>query len=922
MTERADHLTALARAIVERTPVDWEQAEASSASAAERDAVRELKVIAQLAAFHRGASGGNAGEIIWGPLHVLAPLGHGTYGDVYRALDMRLDREVALKLLRGDEAMDEAARVTIEEARLLARVQHPNVVTIYGADRIDGRAGLWMELVRGRTLEQLLREDGPFSATDVAAIGLDVCRALAAVHAAGLLHRDVKAQNVMRDAGGRHVLMDFGAGRLAEASRDSDLTGTPLYLAPEVLNGEPASPRSDVYSVGVLLFHLATGTYPVRGRTIADLRVSHAHDDRADIASIRSGMPAPLAALISRALSPSPVDRFDTADAMADAAGRLVERAGSTRSRLRLAHVVAVTAFAVAAALGSWLVAARVLNPDTGPRTRLLWDDATDLGGTTTRDGRLLAFADWTTGNVGIRDLVSARTAIVTKSGFAARGQAEHTAFSPDGRSIAYAWLDWSRAERDRAVQYELRVVGSDGSGDRTVWHPQPHVYLEPHDWSPDGEWIAAAVTAPSGWSVERIARDGSRRTTLATLTEHPDDIRVSPDGRWLAFHQERDASVRVLPADGLPGAPNTVAAATRLLAWTADCRLLFTRERNGSAALFALPMAEGRPIAQPVQLESVLDVGPALGMTSAGSLIYGKTKSSGRAAYAVRTYPGDAIAVSIDPATGEIGPERVTEPVISYGLSGLWGGVRYAPEGDRVLYVPAQQTILIRSSAGARKLIPQLERLGCVDWAADGRSLIVSGARKAGEPGVYRVDPDTGAAELLVAGAPGPAFVLSRDGRTFFRSSGGEPHVVVTARDLHTGAERQIRTLDKTVMNLSLSRDGRMLAIAGLRTLELVDVMSGSSLLRRTTADDERFAGGDWSPDARIFYASVSIGTVHPRGELWTIPVDGAAPTRHSLSASMRGAWVRPDGKELSMVRADERQQVWIIENFLPPRR
>src|SRR5207244_2811767 len=100
----------------------------------------------------------------------------------------------------------------IDEGRLLARIRHPNVVTVHGADRIDGRVGLWMEYIHGRTLERSLAEQGPFSAPEAGEIGIQVCRALAAVHQAGLLHRDIKAQNVMREDGGRLVLMDFGAG--------------------------------------------------------------------------------------------------------------------------------------------------------------------------------------------------------------------------------------------------------------------------------------------------------------------------------------------------------------------------------------------------------------------------------------------------------------------------------------------------------------------------------------------------------------------------------------------------------------------------------------------------------------------------------------------------------------------------------------
>src|ERR1700704_586423 len=148
----------------------------------------------------------------WGPLKLIEKVGRGTFGDVYRAWDTRLDREVALKILRRHESIDEASTSTvIEEGRLLARVRHQNVVTVYGADRIDGHVGVWMEFLHGDTLEDELRKEGPFDAERIIAIGVKLADALATVHRAGLIHRDVKTKNVMRDGEDRLVLTDFGS---------------------------------------------------------------------------------------------------------------------------------------------------------------------------------------------------------------------------------------------------------------------------------------------------------------------------------------------------------------------------------------------------------------------------------------------------------------------------------------------------------------------------------------------------------------------------------------------------------------------------------------------------------------------------------------------------------------------------------------
>src|SRR5918993_1640652 len=217
MSDPAD-LTDLAAAVADGSSIDWEAAESSARTEDDRDRVRRLRVLARIAAVYGGDPITHAPGTRWGGLQIAELIGRGTFGDVYRARDPRLDRDVALKLLRQPERPTATNTDTftdvIAEGRLLGRVRHPNIVAVFGADRIDGRVGVWMELVEGRTLEDESRERGPLSPEEVAQIGVEVCRALGAVHAAGLLHRDVKAQNVMREArAGRIVLMDFSAGR-------------------------------------------------------------------------------------------------------------------------------------------------------------------------------------------------------------------------------------------------------------------------------------------------------------------------------------------------------------------------------------------------------------------------------------------------------------------------------------------------------------------------------------------------------------------------------------------------------------------------------------------------------------------------------------------------------------------------------------
>jgi len=177
----------------------------------------------------------------WGPFERLHRVGHGTFGEVYRAFDPTLQRHVALKLLlprgAGQEVETDAL---VREARALARVRHPNVVAIHGVDRHDGRIGFWSDFVQGRTLKELVETQGPLGPHEAALAGIEVCKAVAAVHAAGFLHRDIKAGNVMREQGGRILLMDFGLTH--ERGLHDSSAGTPAANAIASSSARPAIP--------------------------------------------------------------------------------------------------------------------------------------------------------------------------------------------------------------------------------------------------------------------------------------------------------------------------------------------------------------------------------------------------------------------------------------------------------------------------------------------------------------------------------------------------------------------------------------------------------------------------------------------------------------------------------------------------------
>jgi serine/threonine-protein kinase len=339
-----DRWLEIAGLILDGKPIAWDTIpDDRPADDASADAMR---VIADVAAIHRAPEGEPVRR--WGMLAIQEQIGHGTFGDVYRARDAALDRDVALKLVDHTPSAP-------DEGRLLARVRHSNVVTVHGAAIHDGRYGIWMEFIRGRTLAAVVREQGPLAAADVTTIGIDVCRALTAVHESGLLHGDIKPQNVMREDGGRIVVMDFGTGRVdTGGAAGNRLVGTPLYLAPEVLTGAAPDVRADVYGAGVLLYYLLTGAHPVEGRTLDEVRAAHASGARAPVRSRRPDITRPLAAIIERAIAVQPVDRFESAVAFE----RALRASSAKRTRAFSTRLVALIVVSVLIAVlggGYWL---------------------------------------------------------------------------------------------------------------------------------------------------------------------------------------------------------------------------------------------------------------------------------------------------------------------------------------------------------------------------------------------------------------------------------------------------------------------------------------------------------------------------------------------------------------------------------------
>jgi len=270
-----------------------------------------------------------------GQLVVERELGRGGMGVVYFARDVMLDRAVAMKVLPPHLAAQEEMRERfLREARTAARLAHPNVVPVYRADEIDGAAFFTMAYIEGEALAERIRDRGPLAAAEGVRIFREVAWALAYAHARGVVHRDVKPENILLDRQTGHALVsDFGIARQADASRLTQaglVLGTFHYMSPEQVSGADLDGRSDVYSLGIVMYQALSGKLPFDGLTAPAVLMAHATKRAPPLHAIAPSVPASLVAIVDRCLEKRAEDRFPTCEMLADALDDALEAVPST----------------------------------------------------------------------------------------------------------------------------------------------------------------------------------------------------------------------------------------------------------------------------------------------------------------------------------------------------------------------------------------------------------------------------------------------------------------------------------------------------------------------------------------------------------------------------------------------------------------
>ena len=266
----------------------------------------------------------------YGRYEIVEELGKGSMGVVYRAYDPQIDRHVALKILREDRVTSEAfVQRFLKEAKAIGRLSHPNIVTVYDVGQDHGTIYIAMELLEGTPLNKRIQEK-KLALPEIVSIGIQMAETLGYAHQKGIIHRDVKPSNILLQSNGQIKITDFGIAHIEDPSSSiqtqaGEILGTPAYMSPEQVLSRPVDGRSDLFSVGIILYELSTGKRPFGGENIAALFHSITHHHPPEPVQINPDIPKKLSQTIMRCLRKEPEERFETGQALAQALSETLE---------------------------------------------------------------------------------------------------------------------------------------------------------------------------------------------------------------------------------------------------------------------------------------------------------------------------------------------------------------------------------------------------------------------------------------------------------------------------------------------------------------------------------------------------------------------------------------------------------------------
>jgi serine/threonine protein kinase/Tol biopolymer transport system component len=557
-----------------------------------------------------------------GPYEILSPLGAGGMGEVYRARDTRLGRDVAIKVLPEEFAKNtERLRRFEGEARAASALSDPHIVTVFDVGEALGVHYFASELVEGSDLRNLI-DSGGLPVRRVLELAEQIASGLAAAHEKGIVHRDLKPENVLLTKAGQAKIADFGLAKLVEqgGARVSQLPtsdghqtaagvvmGTVAYMSPEQVRGMPVDHRSDIFSFGTVLYEMTAGRPAFRRETAAETMTAILKEEPTQLGEADGSVPPALAAVIVHCLAKTPERRFQSARDLAFAlvtaerTGRsgAVSSAAPRRRFSVIGHRLGVAALVAAGVLAGYLLRPR---PAAGPLPD--WSDLTSTLMTTdpgyegeptfSPDGRTIAYVADRDGNFEIYlQQISGGPAInLTKN----PGADIQPAFSPDGREIAFVSDRSSRSEVFHAAP-RLPLVGGDVWVMPAFGGPARKIVADGNfpSWTPDGTALLYVHGTFRNARIARIPSDGGEARDIP-ITEAQVFRYFSPhlsaDGRWLLY--QNGGQIEVVAAEG--GKPHIVARGEAPSWGAGSTTILYTNNAPGKArTLWVAPFSKAK---------------------------------------------------------------------------------------------------------------------------------------------------------------------------------------------------------------------------------------------------------------------------------------------------------------------------------------
>jgi Tol biopolymer transport system component len=870
-----------------------------------------------------------------GPYEIRGLVGAGGMGEVYRAYDPRLDRQVALKVVPDDIAADPRRRERFRrEAHAIAALTHPHIVTVHSAEDLEGHLVLVMELVDGKTLAELLPSGG-MPLARLVKIAVQIADALGAAHDRGIIHRDLKPRNVMVTADGRVKVLDFGLAKLRdprerEAASQHDtaslfeltgegrIVGTAAYMSPEQAEGRRLDHRTDLFSLGIVLYEMASGERPFSGESVVSVLSSILRDVPRPLTELNPRLPREFTRIVRRCLAKDPDERYQSAkdlrldleelrldlssgeQAAAEAApaGRLprpvVIGAGLAGSAMLGAALAVPLWRGTETAATTRIVAAHRLTVEAGP------EHSPDIS----PDGQWVAYTRAVAGvsDIYLQAVGGERSVNLTGDSRSGDGQA---AFSADGNRIAF---------RSGRGSGGLFVMGRTGELVRQVtdtgfWPA----------WSPDGTRLAytseLTLDVPfaytGGSTIWTVEIESGRRQRLTDLdgtqpSWSPHDKRIA---FWGVDPATQNRDIWTVPVGGGAAVRVTDDAATDATpVWSSDGRYLyFSSNRGGTTNLWRVSIDESSgavkgPI-EPLMVPTQNAVHPRI------------SRDGRRVAYTASTWASNVYAFGFDATAGAV----TGAPRWILGGPHDWTSLRPAPDGRRLATVrsgEARDLVVVGiDGTNVRRLTGDQLGVRCPHWSPDGRTIVVVPTRR-GDKDLIFIDPDGGSTrrltDLPATGLLGcPAW--SPDGQRMSIVQGPADRALLIFDPTRPLAGQQVERVAPHASGIFFPRawsaDGHKLAGTIGNTVTVLDRRDGRYTL--VAPGTRVVAGGEltWLPDSRRLLTMLDFQTVI----LVDTVTQAVRPIYSAAPDGVRSFGFSPDGTAFYVSRGPDEADIWI---------